>query len=96
MKREIIIAMCLCVLSYFIGYESGYSEGANEIGAVAIEALNEVRDAAKAARVSATEIAPLAETITTGTSDLITTCAVIHADGRQCVSDGHGGYLPHD
>jgi len=92
MKNNIIIAafsMCLCVLSYFMGYESGYVEGTNEIGAVAIEALHEVRS-------SIIETNHAIGMPKVNTSDTVSVCAVYHPDGKQCVSDGHGGFLPHD
>jgi len=63
------------------------------IEAIADQIWETSREIVKTSDAKACSLPPK---ITTGTSDLVTTCAVIHADGRQCVSDGHGGFLPHD
>lgn len=82
--------------AFCLGYRHGYENGGVEMGQFAIEQIRVIRAAIEDARVAPVDTSESIATEKTTISGGQSYCLVLHPDGRQCLSDGSGGYISHD
>lgn len=93
----VLIAFAFVVVAFaafVIGYGIGRNAGADALFQSVMSALAEREQ-------SGDIIIPTNSLVTSKPtmpvqSQVQSVCAVVHPDGNQCISDGNGGFLPHD